>query len=32
MARGVRSHNLFGRAPESVLGDDVDDVRAYVGG
>jgi len=31
LARGLRGHNLFGRDPEAVLREDVDDVHAYVG-
>lgn len=29
-ARGLRGHDLFGRDPEPVLREPVDDVRAYV--
>ena len=31
VARGLRSRNLFRRDPETVLRDDVGEVRAYVG-
>ena len=31
LARGLRSHNLFGRDPEAVLGESLDEVRADVG-
>jgi hypothetical protein len=31
VARGLRAHNLFGRDPEAVLGEDLEEVRAYVG-
>lgn len=30
-AQGLRSHNLFGRDPEAVLREDVDDLRMDVG-